>query len=385
MKILQVVTLFSPDAAYGGPLRVALNQSKALQDNGHDVTIAAASRGYETAPTHEQGIPLKLFPARTVLPKIGYAGMAAPAMLWWLHKNIRDYDVIHVHLARDLVTLPAAKLSLSYGIPTFAQTHGMIDPTDKALAKPLDALLTNPVLRNARTIFYLTDRERSDLRSVVGDHDVNLVELKNGIPEMDDLPFKSVNSDQRPEVLYLARLQERKRPQVFVDAAKMILDNGFSARFSLVGPDEGEADAVVSLIENSGHHDFIRYEGPLPFSGSTERYRQASIYVLPSVHEPFPMTVLEAMSAGLPVVVTDTCGVAPVIQEGRCGIVVDDSTEALSSAISFLLDNPDKASAMGERGRDIARRQLGMDAVRAVLESEYQSPKSPPTVSKSRR
>lgn len=371
MKILQIVTLFSPDAAYGGPLRVALNQSKALQDGGHDVTIVAGSRGYEVLPTSEHGVPVKLFNARNAIPRIGYAGMVAPAMLLWLRRNIRAYDVVHVHLARDLVTLPVARLAVACGIPTFVQTHGMIDTTDKFLARPLDAFLTVPVLQKAQTIFYLTEHEQTELRSVVGRRNVHLVELNNGTPEMEEGPLDQVGAEHVPEVLYLARLQERKRPQVFVRAAKMILDRGFRAQFSIVGPDEGEAAAVSSLIEHSGHQDAIRYEGPLPFGKSTDRYRQASIYVLPSVNEPFPMTVLEAMSAGLPVVVTDTCGVSTLIEEHKCGIVTDDSTEALSSAILSLLENPDEAALMGNRGRDAARNLLGMDSVRKILEREY--------------
>ncbi|GAA3196089.1 glycosyltransferase [Rhodococcus baikonurensis] len=371
MKILQIVTLFSPDAAYGGPIRVALNQSKALQDNGHDVTIAAGERGYAVPPKHEQGIALKLFSARTVIPKIGYAGIGAPSMLVWLHKHIREFDVVHIHLARDLVTLPAAKLALAYGIPVFAQTHGMIDETDKLLAKPLDAALTIPVLKRARTVFYLTEREHADLQSVVGDGHLNLVELNNGIPEAEDLESRPCNRYDPPEVLYLARLQARKRPQVFVEAAKELLDSGHTARFSIVGPDEGEAEAVNGLIERSGHSTFIRYEGPLPFDKSAARFRQASVYVLPSVNEPFPMSVLEAMAAGLPVVVTDTCGLAPLIRDGRCGLVIDDATESLTAAISSLLKDPVAAAEMGARARSVARERLGMPAVRAVLETQY--------------
>ncbi|MDJ0404788.1 MULTISPECIES: glycosyltransferase [Rhodococcus] len=371
MKILQIVTLFSPDAAYGGPIRVALNQSKALQDNGHDVTIVAGERGYAVPPTREQGIALKLFPARTVIPKIGYAGIGAPSMLVWLRKHIREFDVVHIHLARDLVTLPAAKLALAYGIPVFAQTHGMIDETDKLLARPLDAALTIPVLKRARTVFYLTEREHADLQSVVGDGRLNLVELNNGIPEAEDLESPPVDRCDPPEVLYLARLQARKRPQVFVEAAKELLDSGHTAHFSIVGPDEGEAEAVNRLIDRSGHSSVIRYEGPLPFDKSAARFRQAAVYVLPSVNEPFPMSVLEAMAAGLPVVVTDTCGLAPLIRDGRCGLVIDNATESLTAAISSLLKDPVVAAEMGARARKVARERLGMPAVRAVLETQY--------------
>ena len=79
MRILQVVTLLSPDGAYGGPARVALNQSAELIRRGHDVTVAAATRGYRVPPTELNGVPVRLFAARTLLPGTGFAGMGAPA------------------------------------------------------------------------------------------------------------------------------------------------------------------------------------------------------------------------------------------------------------------------------------------------------------------
>ena len=79
MRILQVVTLLSPDGAYGGPARVALNQSAELISRGHDVTVAAATRGYRVPPTELDGVPVRLFAARTLVPGTGLAGMGAPA------------------------------------------------------------------------------------------------------------------------------------------------------------------------------------------------------------------------------------------------------------------------------------------------------------------
>src|SRR5437867_204758 len=58
MRILQVVTLLSPDGAYGGVARVALNQSAELIGRGHDVTVAAATRGYEVVPEELDGVPV---------------------------------------------------------------------------------------------------------------------------------------------------------------------------------------------------------------------------------------------------------------------------------------------------------------------------------------
>ena len=160
MKIVQVATLFTPENAYGGPTTVALGHCRGLIEVGHDVTLVAGAQGYTgPLPTRIQGVPVKLFPVQRVLPKAGFAGLTSVGLLAWLRKQLPTVDALHVHLARDLVTLPAAGLALAAKVPLFAQTHGMIDPSDNPLAKPLDAALTRRVLRAAKRVFFLTDAD----------------------------------------------------------------------------------------------------------------------------------------------------------------------------------------------------------------------------------
>ena len=96
-------------------------------------------------------------------------------------------------------------------------------------------------------------------------------------------------------------MHARKRPLVFVDMAKTLLDEGLDARFTLVGPDEGEGSALRTALKDDPR---ISWEGALDPAEIPQRMAAASIYVLPSVREPYPMSVLEAMSVGLPVVVS---------------------------------------------------------------------------------
>ncbi len=100
-------------------------------------------------------------------------------------------------------------------------------------------------------------------------------------------------------MLFLARLHPRKRPTMFVRMAAALVEAGIDAHFSLVGPDEGEGAAVAKLIEQSSLQSRVSYEGPLKPAQSISRMRRAKVYVLPSVDEPYPMSVLEAMSVGL--------------------------------------------------------------------------------------
>lgn len=80
MRILHVVTLLGPDGAYGGPARVALNQSAALIDRGHEVTVAAGTRGFRVTPNRVDGVPVQLFPpARTSFREQGSQVSARPA------------------------------------------------------------------------------------------------------------------------------------------------------------------------------------------------------------------------------------------------------------------------------------------------------------------
>lgn len=366
MRIISVVTLITPTGEYGGPVRVAVNQAAALRARGHEVTLVAATRGFGTVPTEYDGVPVTLFDARTVLPGAGFAGLAAPALWRWLRQHVDEADVVHVHAARDLVTLPAAAIARSHQVPYVLQTHGMIDPSSNPLARPLDAALTRPVLRDASAVFYLTGFERDRLLEVASP--IRVQQLSNGVPfaEADPPPA------ERPEVLYLARLAPRKRPRVFVEAATALGKRFDQAEFALVGPDEGEGAAVRAAIQaarTAGTR--ITWEGPLAPELTGARMRRASIYVLPSVDEPYPMSVLEAMALGRPVIVTDTCGLAGLVRRGDAGIVVDESAASLIAAIGTLLADPAEAAAMGARGRDLVRTELSMDAIAAALETHY--------------
>jgi glycogen synthase len=88
MRVLQVVSLLSPDGAFGGPARVALNQSAELIRQGHHVTLAAGTHGYKFSPVESDGVPLTLFETRNVLPFMGFSGMAAPGMIRWVRANL---------------------------------------------------------------------------------------------------------------------------------------------------------------------------------------------------------------------------------------------------------------------------------------------------------
>lgn len=365
MKILHVVSLIDPEGSFGGPLRVAVNQLRTLQEQGHDVTLAAGAQGYDgDLPTSVEGVRLRAFPAFSAAPQLGFAGLMSPRLIAWLVRHARDYDIVHVHLARDLVSLPAAQALRALGVPYVLQTHGMIDESSKSLARVLDAVSTRRVLRGAKTVFALTAAEAADLGLVEPRlRDVRV--LPNGVPETSLCASPATSQD----VLFLARIASRKRPADFVRAAQELAPRWPEATFSLVGPDEDALHEVLDLLSEDDADGRIKYEGALPPERTLERMTQAGIYVLPAHNEPFGMTVIEAMSVGLPAVVRNDCGLRDVVED--VGGAIFDSTADLASAIESLLADPQRRKESGQRGQRYVTQHGGMTAIGRDLAAAY--------------
>lgn len=367
MRIAHVVTHISPDNAFGGPVRVAINQLRELQRNGHQVALYAGYQRFPERPVEYEGIPVRAFPARRLIPGTGYAGLWSPGMALSAALTREQFDVVHVHLARDLVTLPMALLSIGRRWPLVVQTHGMIDPSTHPLARPLDALATKRIFGRAGRILYLTDWERKALESVGADPE-KLVRLVNGVP----LPEKR-NSD-RPgslNVVFVGRLQEVKRPRAFVEAATMLLTRFPDVTFSLVGADEGEAHHVEKMIHDQGGHSRIRWEGSIPAAQVDHRLSESGVFVLASAHDTFPMAVLEAAALGLPSVVTDGCGLASDLASYQAGIVSSTSASGLAEGLARLLESSELRAAMGGNARRMVQEEFSIEVVVGRLASIY--------------
>ncbi|RSS84238.1 glycosyltransferase [Streptomyces sp. WAC06614] len=367
MKVLHAVTLHSTSHAFGGPVRVALNLATGLRGRGHEASLLALGEGFgDPWPTEVEGVPARLFPARRLLP-LGFSGMTSPTLLATAGRLVRGADLVHVHLARDLVTLPVALAALRAGKPLVLQTHGMVDPSGKALAKVLDAVAVRRLLRGAGAVLYLTPHEKAGLDAVVGGEPLaNTVHLVNGVPAQEERPAPA----GPPRILYSARLQARKRPVDFVRAASLVRQRFPEARYVLAGPDEGESGAVAHEVDTLRLADRLTVPGALTSEQVQAELRRAHVYVLPSVDEPFPMSVLEALAVGVPVVVTRSNGLARAVAGSGAGRVVEPGPAGVAAGVLELLDE-DANRAASVAARKLAAEAYAMDAVVDALLTVY--------------
>lgn len=172
-------------------------------------------------------------------------------------------------------------------------------------------------------------------------------------------------------VLYCSRLAPRKRPDAFASAAVALRKAGADASFHIVGADEGEGGKVDVILRESGVYRVTRSDA-VARSQVLDLLTRSDLLVLPAADEPYPMVVLEAMSVGRPVIITDSCGLADFVRSHEAGLVVRTGDDLeLQEAMARLVSAPAERKRLGDNGRAAVRSELSVAAISAELEAVY--------------
>lgn len=253
----------------------------------------------------------------------------------------------------------------------------MVDPTEKRVAQLTDLLGVRTVLRRADAVLHLTEAERLDVNAVAAPVALtNTVRLVNGVRPQERKPAR--DEGRPPTVLFLARVQERKRPEDFVAAMPAVLARHPDARFVLAGPDTGALPGTLALARKLGVMDSLDHVGPLGHEEVLAAGRQADVYVLPSIEEPLGVSVLEAMSVGTPAVITRTCGLGPDVAAAGAGRVIDsrvgedaENARKVADAVLELLE-PEANDRAGKAAWNLVNEQFTIEAVTRTLRGTYE-------------
>ena len=212
---------------------------------------------------------------------------------------------------------------------------------------PLRRWVIRYVLRHCAEIVVLSESWRASIASITDNGNIRVI--ANPVP-----PFQAgaAATERAPgSLLFLGRLGERKGIYVLLDALARVVERHPDVRLYCGG--DGDIDAARDAAKRFGVEDRVEFLGWVESSRRAELLATASVYVLPSFAEGLPMSLLEAMSAGLPVVTTPVGGIPEAITDGEEGLLVaPGDAVALSEAIARLLGDPGLRSAMGSRARE---------------------------------
>lgn len=380
LRVLHVISSMS--RLRGGPSVVVHNMLQALGRRGVAVEAVATD---DDGGAARLDVPLDRFVSFGgqrvrffARQSLKYA-FSAP-MRSWLRANIRGYDIVHTHELFTFAPLVAARLARAARIPYLMTPHGALDSwgmrNKSRLVKAASVrLVEGPLLAAAAAVNFMTPLEQS--RAAEQGLSFRPLVLPVGIVPPDEAqasttePLEPLPGRITGRVLlFLARIHPIKCVDVLLRAFAALDDR----ECVLVIAGGGEPALVESLrrlaaeLGIGGRVEWLGFTG-----GAAKRWllSRATLLVLPSASENYGIAAVEAMQAGLPVIVTAGCGLADFVSRHGAGIVTDGSVAALRSALATVLGSTELARGMGEAGCRAARRELSLDTFGERLETAY--------------
>lgn len=163
--------------------------------------------------------------------------------------------------------------------------------------------------------------------------------------------YEIIDQSETVRILYLGRLHGVKGLEYLLKAFSSVNDKHPRSRLTIVGEGK-EKEKLMKIARSLGLEEYVEFTGEVEYEETVEYYQNSDIFVLPSLSEGLPNVLMEAMSCGLPSVVTRVGGNKELIKDGKGGFLVPPkSSSDLSKAINKLIENPELRKTMGKFNR----------------------------------
>ena len=275
-------------------------------------------------------------------------------------------DVLHLHGLWTGQNWSAARAARKIGHPFIITPHSMMMPwawQRSAWKKRLvGRLFEHKNLRTAACLHALAEGEAAHIRDL--GFNTNVKVIPNGLhpdefeslPPADDLEERFESAKDQRWVLFLGRIAEQKGIVPGMLACFDVMAAHSDWHLVIAGPDEfGMRQTLEAAVGRKGMADRVTFTGTLERQEVLACLGRSSILLQPSLSEGLSMTIIEAMAARLPVLISNACNM-PEVAEQRAGCVVEPERRSIAAALRELIGlSDDERRAMGDRGREMAK------------------------------
>lgn len=305
-----------------------------------------------------KGIPMRLFKPLPML----YSPRMQKALM------NESPDILHMEALWRYPQLLMTAWKKHKKAPIVCSPHGMLDPyiinNQGWLKRFISKLFFQKSLESVDCYHALCQKEYEDIRAYGLKHPVAIIPNGVNMPASD---LKFEKTDNKRHLLYLGRLHKKKGVDLLIKAVAdfknenaTLLDNW---QIDLVGWDHENCKAELERIVAENHlEDIVVFHGGLFGKDKQRMYATADGYILPSHGEGLPMTVLEAWSWKLPVIMTPECHL-PEGYAADAAIRINDNVVSVKNGLmNFFGMDDEKRKAIGRRGYDLVCEKFTWDA-----------------------
>lgn len=388
MRILKVVQSYYPFQEKGGTVVKVRALARGLAQRGHRVSVLTADLGLRERNGH--GIPIERCDwgwrssedgvEAIYLSALGHyrALTLNPRVMGFCRASLRGFDLVHFYGLYDLLGPSVSYFCRRQGVPYVVEPMGMYRPIDRSFR--LKALWHQSIGRafwhDAAQIIATSEMEEQELLDD-GVPPAKIAVRYNGIDPASyaSLPIRGTFRAKwgiPPEetlILFLSRLIPRKGADVLIEAFAQACPE--SGRLVIAGP-EGEPGYRAHLercARERGVESRVIFTGPLYDAEKNALLAEASLFALPSRYENFANAAAEAMAFGVPVIVTNSCGIRSLVN-GQAGLVIEPDKDALAEGIRNLIHDKALYARLKQGCRRVTD-QLSWSRLTEQMESHY--------------
>lgn len=375
IRACMVSYYFAPD--YSGSAIQARNLSRHLVGHGIDATIVSANlRG--SAPTDVvDGTRVYR------LPVITSGELRIPSfwvsLLTFLVRHRRQFDIIHAHgmlphgtaaIAGRWLGIPTImKVAMANSDIAFARQGRVIGGVNRYCAERFDRYIatTEPIFEEFATSHLDVSRVRRIPNGVDTDRHTPLT------PDQRIALRRTLGLPAEPLVLYVGIVNRRKNVDGALRIWRSAVQAGAPGHLALVGPAPDNDPFVDEVRAQIASPDLAGRVSMPGFRDDVASYLQAAdVFLFPSTQEGMPNVVLEAMASGVPPLVSSSAGVDAIVEHGRNGLSLPVADEtAFAQALRTLLDEPQRAAALGAEARRTIESRFSLASVAASYATLY--------------
>jgi len=372
MRIAMVQDDWWPEIG-GGPQHVKNLSINLAEYFGHEIDIYTRALRKEGESFNEKETYVNgAVRVYRIGPALNYWNPIGRGLFLFLplyHLFQRDYDIIHGH-----TFLPAFPTKLAGGL-TDTSIVFTVHGTALTSGVGRDTSIGGWIKRRIERQFVL----HFDYDHVISVNNEHLDLLKpyhrsvSVIPNGVNIDRFELETTKADEILFLGRLAPKKRVSDLITAFAEISDRFPTYELVIVG-DGPCSKSLKSQAQEENIFNRVSFEGKVSNELISHFYNRAKLFVLPSVWEGHPLTLLEAWASKMPVVATDVEGIAEFIDHNETGYLVSpQSPSQLATAIEYALTNPEDAAKWGEAGYELVRTHHSWQKVAEKTDNLYRS------------
>jgi len=346
MNILYVIPSIDPH--FGGPSKAVLHMASLISKRGHEVTVCFTVRRDDdnrTPTTGDESFSLLAFP-RSFPSRF----TRSTAMNSWLRDNVTRFNIVHINTIFGICSIEAGRICRKNNIPYIVRPHGSLDPYDIRKKAPLKRIIGPTIVRTylqgAAAIHCTSELEAQRLvtygarvKTVVVGLPVNATDNRH---KGEVLFREHFGFNERDfVVLYLSRIDRKKNLHILISAVKEASKKNPEIKLAVCGTGTGAYEKFVQS-EAAGlvSAGIIRFCGQVDGDLKDSALRESDVLALPSDNENYAVAVVEALHAGLPVLITKGVYIWEAVQRESAGIVSETSSqEELATKLSLLAED----------------------------------------------